>query len=81
MGYDYGRFVWFELMTTDKEHATTHYPEILSWKLLPMEMPRGPSTTVSSGPMFSANTVLSSSSPRLVVERLIWRLGTKAPNE
>jgi predicted enzyme related to lactoylglutathione lyase len=49
MGYDYGRFVWFELMTTDKEHATTHYPEILSWKLLPMEMPGGTYTAIAVG--------------------------------
>jgi hypothetical protein len=49
MGHDYGRFVWFELVTSDIEAAKKHYPEVLSWKLMPMEMAGGSYTALVAG--------------------------------
>jgi uncharacterized protein len=38
MSYDYGRFIWFELMTQDAKAAKRFYPEVLGWKLAEMDM-------------------------------------------
>ncbi len=41
MTYDYGRFVWFELMTPDTERAIAFYGEVIGWKVQTMAMPDG----------------------------------------
>lgn len=41
MTYDYGRFVWFELMTPDTERAIAFYGEVIGWKVQTMTMPGG----------------------------------------
>lgn len=41
MSYDYGRFVWFELVTKDAIAAKRFYPEVLGWKLAEMDMGPG----------------------------------------
>lgn len=42
MSYDYGRFVWFELNTHDKDAALRFYPEVIGWKTSSMDMPGMP---------------------------------------
>lgn len=34
-----GTFVWFELLTQDEEASKAFYPEVLPWRVEPMEMP------------------------------------------
>jgi len=41
MDYDYGRFVWFELLTTEVDKAQAFYGEVAGWKSTTMEMPGG----------------------------------------
>lgn len=41
MSYDYGRFVWFELLTKDIDRAKSFYLETLPWKVAPMTMQDG----------------------------------------
>lgn len=49
MSYDYGRFVWFELNTNDKDAALRFYPEVLGWKTSSMDMPGGTYNMVNVG--------------------------------
>lgn len=48
MSYDYGKFVWFELLTQDKEKAAAFYPESLPWKITPTPMQDGSSYSMIS---------------------------------
>ncbi|MEM7136414.1 MAG: VOC family protein [Myxococcota bacterium] len=41
MNYDYGKFVWFELLTKDTEKAQAFYAETLPWKIQPTPMQDG----------------------------------------
>lgn len=41
MSYDYGKFVWFELMTKDVEKAVAFYPETMPWKIAQTPMQDG----------------------------------------
>ena len=41
MAYDEGRFVWFELMSNDKEGAQRFYGEVLPWKFEEIDMGGG----------------------------------------
>lgn len=38
MAYHQGKFVWFEIMSTDVERAKAFYTELLNWKAEPMTM-------------------------------------------
>ncbi|MEC7522654.1 MAG: VOC family protein [Myxococcota bacterium] len=49
MSYDYGKFNWFELVTTDVERAVAFYPETLPWKAKDAEMPGFPYTLLMHG--------------------------------
>jgi uncharacterized protein len=37
-----GRFLWYELMTTDPEDAQRFYPAVLGWTLMPFDKMEGP---------------------------------------
>ncbi len=41
MTYDYGRFVWFELLTSDIERASKFYAEVIGWTVQSMPMADG----------------------------------------
>ena len=41
MSYDYGRFVWFELLTKERDKAAAFYPETLPWQITPTPMQDG----------------------------------------
>ena len=36
---DHGRFVWFELLTTDPLGAVTFYGDVVGWHTQPFELP------------------------------------------
>ncbi len=38
MTREFGRFVWFELMSNDQQKAKAFYPELFGWSLEPMTM-------------------------------------------
>ncbi len=46
MSYEHGRFVWFELLTKDIEKAKSFYPEVVPWRIEPIEMQDGSSYTM-----------------------------------
>lgn len=41
MSYDYGRFVWFELLTSEVEKLQAFYSEAFNWKVETLEMVEG----------------------------------------
>ena len=42
MSYEYGKFVWFELVTKETDKAAAFYPETLPWKIVEQPMEGGP---------------------------------------
>lgn len=45
----HGRFVWYELTTTDMEAAKAFYTEVVGWSARDASMPGSPSTVFSNG--------------------------------
>ena len=39
MAYDYGRFVWFELVADNKNKAKAFYAEVMGWTVKEIDMP------------------------------------------
>ena len=46
---DHGRFVWYELMTTDTEAAKAFYGDVVGWKTQDVPMPGMTYTLLSMG--------------------------------
>ena len=65
MSYDYGRFVWFELMTNDADKAAAFYPETLPWKIAPTIMR-------SAQPLTRVVMALAKSAMRLAFDSTTW---------
>ena len=54
MTYDYGRFVWFEMVGPRPEEASRFYGEVVGWKVQTMDMPGGtkyPMAVAGEGPV------------------------------
>src|SRR5262249_12917876 len=45
----HGRFVWYELLTTDPEAAEAYYCEVIGWGAHPVPSPDGPYTLFTAG--------------------------------
>jgi predicted enzyme related to lactoylglutathione lyase len=49
MSASHGRFVWYELLTTDPEAAEAYYCEVIGWGTQPVPGPYGPYTLFTAG--------------------------------
>src|SRR3982074_2714641 len=49
MANSHGRFVWYELMTTDMEAAKAFYADVVGWGTQDASMPRLPYPLVTPG--------------------------------
>jgi predicted enzyme related to lactoylglutathione lyase len=49
MSGSHGRFVWYELLTTDPEAAEAYYTSVIGWGTLPMPGPDGPYILFTDG--------------------------------
>ncbi len=49
MTHDFGRFVWFELISADPQAAANFYGEVLGWKTQQMPMPNMTYTMIMQG--------------------------------
>jgi uncharacterized protein len=49
MSPSHGRFVWYELLTTDPEAAEAYYCEVVGWGTQPVPGPDGPYTLFTAG--------------------------------
>ena len=57
MGDSHGRFVWYELMTTDLEAANAFYGEVLGWRTRGASMPGSRYTLFTAGDVSAAGLI------------------------
>jgi predicted enzyme related to lactoylglutathione lyase len=57
MGDSHGRFVWYELMTTDLEAANAFYGEVVGWRTREASMPGSRYTLFTAGDVSAAGLI------------------------